>query len=135
MAPVHRAEVGVVQQRVDCLVLEGIFAKLTKQSPKMWGGRIVGYGEYSYVGRSGRAGDWYVAGFAPQKGTLTLYMLGGWAHDKTLLARLGKHSLGMGCLYLKRLADVDPKVLKTLVEDALKRARSIAPTMMNQRAD
>ena len=133
--PKFLAGIADVQQRLDCLVLEGIFAKLTKQSPKMWGGRIVGYGEYSYVGRSGRAGDWYVAGFAPQKGTLTLYMLGGWAHDKTLLARLGKHSLGMGCLYLKRLADVDPKVLKTLVADALRRARSIAPTMMNQRAD
>jgi len=121
-------------QRSDSAMLHEIFAAATKEKPRMWGGRIVGYGEYSYVGRSGRAGDWYVAGFAPQKGTMTLYMLGGWAADKALLARLGKHSLGVGCLYLKRLADVDLKALTALVTDALKRAKVIAPTMMNQGA-
>lgn len=121
-------------QRADALVLEGIFGKATKQAPKMWGGAIVGYGDYSYVGRSGRAGDWFLAGFSPRKGTLTLYMLGGWAHDPALLAALGRHKLGGGCLYIKRLADVDLKALKTLVASALARAKAIAPTMMNQGA-
>lgn len=128
------AGIAEAQQRADCQVLATIFGAATKQAPRMWGGRIVGYGEYSYVGRSGRAGDWYLAGFAPQKGTLTLYMLGGWAHDRVLLAKLGKHSLGMGCLYVRRLADVDLKTLKALVASALKRAKAIAPTMMNPAA-
>jgi hypothetical protein len=121
-------------QRGDCKVLAAMFASATKTKPRLWGGRIVGYGEYSYVGRSGRAGDWYVAGFAPQKGTLTLYMLGGWAADKSLLTKLGKHSLGVGCLYVKRLSDVDLKVLKALVAASLKRAKALAPKMMNQGA-
>jgi hypothetical protein len=122
------------EQRADSLVLEGIFAKTMKKPAKMWGGAIVGYGDYSYVGRSGRAGDWFLGGFSPRKGTLTLYMLGGWAHDKALLTKLGKHKLGGGCLYLRRLADVDMRALKALVASALKRAKAIAPTMTNQGA-
>ena len=117
-------------QRADCKTLAALFATATKQKPRLWGGRIVGYGEFSYVGKSGRAGDWYLAGFAPQKGTLTLYMLGGWAGNKALLAKLGKHSLGSGCLYVKRLAAVDPKALRALVTDALRRAKKLAPKMM-----
>lgn len=122
------------QQRADCAVLAGIFAKTMRQVPRMWGGAIVGYGDYSYVGRSGRSGDWFLGGFSPRKGTLTLYMLGGWAHDPALLAALGKHKLGGGCLYLKRLADVDLKALKALVASAHRRAKAIAPTMTNQGA-
>jgi hypothetical protein len=122
------------QQRADCAVLQGIFAKAMRRPATMWGGAIVGYGDYSYVGRSGRAGDWFLGGFSPRKGTLTLYMLGGWAHDAALLAQLGRHKLGGGCLYLKRLADVDMKVLKALVASAHKRAKAIAPTMTNQGA-
>jgi hypothetical protein len=117
-------------QREDCKVLAAMFAAATKKAPKMWGATIVGYGEYSYVGKSGRAGDWFIAGFSPRAGTLTLYMLGGWAGNKALLAKLGKHSLGKGCLYVKRLKDVDQKTLKALVADALKRAKILAPKMM-----
>lgn len=122
------------QQRDDALVLEGIFAKAMRKPARMWGSAIVGYGDYSYVGRSGRSGDWFLGGFSPRKGTLTLYMLGGWAHDKAILATLGPHKLGGGCLYVKRLADVDMKTLKALVASALKRAKAIAPTMTNQGA-
>ncbi len=123
------------QQRADALTLEGIFAKATRKPPRMWGGAIVGYGDYSYVGRSGRAGDWFLGGFSPRKGTLTLYALGGWAHDPALLNKLGKHRLGEGCLYVTRLADVEMKTLKALVGSTLKRAKALASTMMNQGAD
>ncbi len=122
------------EQRGDARTLETIFAKATRKPPRMWGSAIVGYGDYSYVGKSGRAGDWFLAGFSPRKGTLTLYMLGGWAHDTALLTKLGKHKLGGGCLYVKRLADVDAKVLRALVASALKRAKALAPKMMNQGA-
>ena len=127
--------VADAQQRADAQVLAGIFAKAIKKPAKMWGGAIVGYGDYAYVGRSGRSGDWFLGGFSPRKGTLTLYMLGGWAHDKALLAALGPHKLGGGCLYVRRLADVDMKALQALVASAHRRAMAIAPTMMNQRAD
>lgn len=118
-------------QQKDAQALASLFGVVTKQKPKMWGGSIVGYGDYAYVGKSGRAGDWFLAGFSPRKGTLTLYMLGGWEGDKALLAKLGRHTLGKGCLYVKRLSDVDAKVLKTLVVDAFKRAKAIAPSMIN----
>ncbi len=119
------------EQKRDAQVLSELFSAVTKQQPKMWGGSIVGYGDFAYVGKSGRAGDWFLAGFAPRKGTLTLYMLGGWEGNKDLLAKLGKHTLGKGCLYLRRLSDADPKALKVLVVDAFKRAKTIAPTMIN----
>lgn len=128
--PAFLARIADDAQRNDCKALAALFAATTKKKPRLWGNRIVGYGEYSYVGKSGRAGDWFVAGFAPQKGTLTLYMLGGWAADKTLLAKLGKHSLGVGCLYVKRLRDVDAKALKALVAAAHKRAKALVPKMM-----
>lgn len=120
-------------QRADAQVLEALFAKATKQPPKMWGDAIVGYGDYSYVGASGRSGDWFLTGFSPRKGTLTLYALGGFAHQQPLLDALGSYRLGGGCLYLKRLAGVDMHALNALVTSALERAKALAPTMMNQR--
>ena len=128
--PAFLARIEDDGQREDCKALARLFAVVTKQKPRMWGGRIVGYGEFPYVGKSGGYGNWFLAGFAPQKSTLSLYMLGGWARNKALLAKLGKHKLGMGCLYVKRLADVDPKALKSLVTDALKRAKAQAPKMI-----
>jgi hypothetical protein len=127
--PAFLAGIADDGQREDCKKLAALFASVTKQKPRMWGGRIVGYGEFPYVGKSGGYGNWFLAGFAPQKATLSLYMLGGWARNKALLTKLGKHKLGMGCLYLKRLSDVDQKALKSLVTDALRRARQQAPKM------
>lgn len=112
-------------QRADAHTIFELMQKATKAEPKMWGDSIVGFGTYHYVGKSGREGDWYVAGFSPRKGNLTLYMLGGWAAETELLAKLGKHSLGMGCLYIKRLADVDKPVLKKLIDKGLKRAKEL----------
>ena len=129
--PKFLSRVTDADQRREADVLAQLFGAVTKLPPRMWGSSIVGYGSYAYVGKSGRAGDWFLAGFSPRKGTLSLYMLGGWEADKALLAKLGRHSLGKGCLYVKRLSDVDPKVLKALVADAFKRAKAIAPKMAN----
>jgi len=73
-----------------------------------------------------REGDWLLAGMSARKQTLTLYMLGGWEHNAELLAKLGKHSLGKGCLYIKRLDDVNMPVLKRLIAESLKRAKKLA---------
>ncbi len=113
-------------KRKDSQVLLKMFQKATKEEPRMWGDSIVGFGEYHYVGKSGREGDWFVAGFSPRKQALTLYMLGHWEQQGELLKKLGKHSLGVGCLYIKRLADVDMAVLDQLVVEAVKRAKKIA---------
>ncbi len=135
-APVEKfiASVGDAGQRADSEVLHAMFSAATKQTAKMWGSAIVGYGDYHYVGKSGREGDWFFCGFSPRKGNLTLYMLGGWGHDATLLKSLGKHKLGGGCLYVKRLADVDAKVLKQLTAASLKRAKKINTNYMEREA-
>ncbi len=113
-------------KRKDSYVLYDMMQKANKNQPRMWGDSIVGFGEYHYVGKSGREGDWFLAGFSPRKQALTLYMLGGWEQHDELLAKLGKHSLGKGCLYIKRLADVDTATLKKLIVQATRHAQKQA---------
>ena len=110
-------------KRKDTYVLFNMLKKATKNEARMWGDSIVGFGDYHYVGKSGREGDWFLAGLSPRKQTLTLYMLGGWEPHHELLAKLGKHSLGKGCLYIKHLEDVDRSVLNKLIVEAVKRAK------------
>jgi len=116
------------KKRADSFVLLDMFQKATKTLPKMWGGSIVGFGDYHYVSpRTGREGDWFLAGFSPRKANLTLYAMGGsWEQHSELLAKLGKHSLGVGCLYIKRLDDVDKPTLKKLIGASVKQAKKQA---------
>lgn len=113
-------------KRKDSYLLFQMMEKATKNEARMWGDSIVGFGDYHYVGKSGREGDWFLAGLSPRKQNLTLYMLGGWEQHNELLAKLGKHSLGKGCLYIKRLEDVDLSVLNKLIVEAVKRAKKQA---------
>lgn len=113
-------------KRKDTYLLFEMMQKANKNEAKMWGDSIVGFGEYHYVGKSGREGDWFLAGLSPRKQNLTLYMLGGWEQHNELLARLGKYSLGKGCLYIKRLDDVAMSILNELIIEAVKRANEQA---------
>jgi hypothetical protein len=114
-------------QRTDAYTIVKMLRTATKAEPKMWRGTIVGFDSYHYVDEKGREGDWLLVGMAPRKGTLTLYILGGWDHNAELLAKLGKHSLGNGyLLHIKRLDDVHLPVLKRLLVDSLKRAKRLA---------
>jgi hypothetical protein len=113
-------------KRKDSYLLFKMMEKATKNEARMWGDSIVGFGEYHYVGKSGREGDWFLAGLSPRKQNLTLYMLGGWEQHAELLAKLGKHSLGKGCLYIKRLDDVNMPVLNKLIVEAVKHAKKQA---------
>ena len=113
-------------KRKDSQLLFKMMEKATKNEAKMWGDSIVGFGDYHYVGKSGREGDWFLAGLSPRKQNLTLYMLGGWEQHAELLAKLGKHSLGKGCLYIKRLEDVDMSILNKLIAEAVRRAKKQA---------
>jgi hypothetical protein len=105
-------------RRKDCEALADLMAKATKQPPRMWGASIVGFGSYHYRYASGREGDTCVVGFSSRKGDITVYGLNGAANAAGLLSRLGKHKAGKGCVYLKRLSDVDLKVLEKLVAGA-----------------
>jgi Domain of unknown function (DU1801) len=121
------------EQRADAIALERVFAAVTGKPARMWGGAIVGYGDYSYVGKSGRAGDFFLCGFSPRQGKFALYALGSFVRQTDLLAKLGKYQVGGSCLYIKRLADVDPQVLQTLVKTTYARAQELGPTMTNPR--
>jgi hypothetical protein len=89
----------------------------------MWGSSIVGFGSYHYKGKSGREGDWMLTGFSPRKQNLTLYLMGGFEGHDALLKKLGKFTTGAGCLYIKKLDDVDKKVLKELVQASVRRMK------------
>ena len=111
------------QKRNDCFEILKLMKQVTKEEPKMWGSSIVGFGSYHYKGKSGREGDWMLIGFSPRKQNLTLYLTGGFEAHADLLKKLGKHSTGVGCLYIKKLKDVDTKVLKELIEKSVKEAQ------------
>ncbi|HRX05077.1 MAG: DUF1801 domain-containing protein [Anaerolineae bacterium] len=103
------------RKRRDCFTLLEMMQEATGAEPLMWGDSIVGFGEYHYTYASGRAGDWFLTGFAPRKQNLTLYIMAGFDEYDELLGKLGKHSTGKSCLYIKRLADVDMAALNELI--------------------
>lgn len=113
------------QKRSDCLEVLKLMQQITKEEPKMWGASIVGFGSYHYRGKSGREGDWMLTGFSPRKQNLTLYLMGGLEPHAALLAKLGKHTTGSSCLYIKTLDDIDKKVLKELVRASVKKMQEV----------
>lgn len=90
----------------------------------MWGTSVVGFGDYHYTSdKTGREGDWFVVGFSPRKQNLTLYLSAGFEGTDDVRNRLGKHTVGKGCLYVKRLADVDEAVLVELLDRSVEAIR------------
>ena len=108
------------ERRADCFAVAKIMEEVTGEKPKMWGPSIVGFGSYHFKYDSGREGDWLVTGFSPRKKDLTLYLMMGFEKHAELMKKLGKHSTGKSCLYIKRLADVDVPTLKTLIKVSVK---------------
>jgi Domain of unknown function (DU1801) len=113
-------------RRADAKALIKLMRSAAGEKPQMWGPSIVGFGSYHYRYDSGREGDAPIVGFSPRKAATVLYNATGSSDAKALLAKLGKHTTGKGCLYIKKLADVDQEVLETLVVKsvAAMRARS-----------
>lgn len=107
------------RRRADCAALSAIMREVTGQEPVMWGENIVGFGKYAYKYASGRSGEWLTTGFAPRKDNITLYFCYYLEGQADLLAELGKHKVGKGCLYIKRLSDVDEGVLRQLIAAAV----------------
>jgi hypothetical protein len=108
-------------RRGDAQMLCGLLAEWTGEPPAMWGTSIVGFGSYRYRYDSGHKGTAALVGFSPRKANLVLYLVGG-VQDRypQLLRQLGPHKVGKGCLYLKRLDDVDLEVLRRLVERTIR---------------
>lgn len=103
----------------DSRKLVEIMQKATGAKPEMWGTRIVGFGTYHYKYETGREGDWMLIGFAPRKTDLTLYIVAGFSAYEELMAKLGKHSRGKSCLYIKRLSDVHMPTLRRLIQSSV----------------
>ena len=99
-------------RRADAKALVKLMQKAAGEKPKMWGPSIIGFGSHHYTYDSGREGDMPVVAFSPRKAATVLY---GLSDSESLLAKLGKHARGKGCLYIKKLADVDQKVLEAMV--------------------
>ncbi len=103
-------------KRKDSLTLLEMFSRITKEKPKMWGGSIVGFGQYHYKSeRSSQEGDWMLTGFSPRKQNLTLYIMPGFKDYQSLIEKLGKCKTSVGCLYINKLSDVDLKTLEEII--------------------
>lgn len=111
------------QKRADARKVAAMMRRVTGKRAKMWGSSIVGYGTYHYKYASGREGDSMIAGFSPRKQALTVYIMAGFGRYDELMAKLGKHKTGKSCLYIKRLSDVDEKVLEQLIAESVKYMR------------
>jgi hypothetical protein len=102
-------------RRLDAKAVIRLMKHATGEKPKMWGPSIIGFGTQHYKYESGREGDTVLVGFSPRKPATVLYGLIGFKDAAALLAKLGKHTTGKGCLYIKSLCDVDQKVLEELI--------------------
>lgn len=119
------ASIADGEKQKDARTLLRLMQRITSEKPTMWGTAIVGFGEYHYRGASGREGDWPVTGFSPRAKNLTVYIMGGFETLKPKLAKLGKHSTGVSCLYIRRLVDVDMAVLEAIIRQGVTEAKAL----------
>ena len=111
-------------RRADAKALVKLLQSAAGEKPKMWGPSIIGFGSYHYTYDSGREGDMPLIAFSPRKAAIVLYNMTASSGSEALLAKLGKHSRGKGCLYIKKIADVDQQVLGALAVKALAAMRA-----------
>lgn len=110
-------------RREDCRILLELMKRATGEEPAVWNSGVIGFGTFHYKSSSGQEGDWFPVGFASRKAAITIYL--GITLDEAapLLAKLGKHTTGKGCIYVKRLADVDRATLEQLVAESYVRVK------------
>lgn len=117
------ASIADEARRADCLALIELMQAITLQPPRLWGAGIIAFGSYHYRYESGREGDMCIAGFASRKGDLSIYLPIAATGQEALLAQLGRHRMGKGCLYVRRLADVDMRILRQIVAGSVANVR------------
>ena len=118
-------------RRRDADTMLELMTRATGRPAGMWGPSIVGFGSYHYRYESGREGDAPAAAFSPRKAATTVYLADGIGAHAALVERLGPHTTGVGCLYLKDLDDVDLSVLEAVVRDSY---RTVTAGTFGQRA-
>ena len=123
----YLASKASAEQLKDCKAIMAICKRVTKQQPKMWGPSMVGFGSYNYTYESGHSGEAFLTGFAVRGRELVIYLFMDSPSQAKLLTRLGKHSRGKVCLYVKRLEDLDAKVLEALVAGSVKEVKRRYP--------
>lgn len=106
-------------KRKDCFEIVKMMEEITGEKATMWGPSIVGFGKYHYKYESGHEGESCLTGFSPRKNSITLYVMGGIQDNQDLLAKLGKHKVSKGCVYIQALEDVDQPVLGKLIQKSV----------------
>lgn len=106
-------------KRSDCKEIISLMKRITRSEPRMWGPGILGFGSYHYKYESGHEGDAPLVGLSPRKQNITIYLSAGFSEREKLMTKLGKHKTGKGCLYIKKLEDVDVKILQKLIEESV----------------
>lgn len=114
------------QKRKDCEILCSLISKHTRLDAKMWGTAIIGFGSYHYVYESGREGDAPLVALSPRASSIVLYLHGA-KGETDLLKKLGKHKLSGGCVHIKKLEEVDTKVLLKLIDISVKSIKKLYP--------
>lgn len=107
------------RKRQDSLTIIELMREITQEEPKLWGPSIIGFGKHRYRYETGREDNSFLTGFSPRKANLTIYINGGFDRHAALMGRLGKHTTGKVCLYIKRLSDIDQDVLRELVQESV----------------
>ena len=115
------------ERREDARALTALMARLSGEPATMWGPSIVGFGSCHYRYDSGREGDMPLIGFSPRKPALVLYINACFPGRDEVVAKLGKARTGVACVYLKRLADADPKILEKMIRQSLACLRKTYP--------
>ncbi|HMI03504.1 MAG TPA: DUF1801 domain-containing protein [Pedobacter sp.] len=110
-------------KRIDCLRVAELMTEVTGLEAKMWGPAIIGFGSYHYKYESGHEGDAPLLGFSPRKNAITLYLESKFPHREELLSDFGKHKIGGGCIYVKKLKDINMEVFKKMIEASITYSR------------
>ena len=111
------------QKRADARKIASMMRRATGARAKLWGASIVGYGSYKYTNSKGEDFEWMLTGYSPRKQALSIYIMPGFANFKRLMSKLGKYKTGKSCLYIRRLSDVDEKVLEQLIGRSVQHMR------------
>ena len=107
------------QKKIDCHELIELMKKWSGFEPKMWGPTIIEFGRYHYKYASGHEGDAPMLGFSPRKAQFSLYVYSQTSKSDKLLGSLGKYKMGKACIYVKKLADIDIKILEGLCKETI----------------
>ena len=115
-------------KRNDAFELLKIMQEVTGFEPKMWGTSIIGFGSYHYKYSSGHEGDAPLVGFSPRKDAISLYLYASFENKDELLSKFGKHKAGKGCVYVKKITDIDVKILRLMISTSVNELKILYPS-------